>query len=71
MSQRIAHRPRYRSVRQLVPPSLRSYKSSFRDRWTYRRHQGHLNEKRPLGYGLSLIPVTYHLTPTLLLPRSR
>jgi hypothetical protein len=70
MSGRIAHRPRYRSMRQLIPPSLRSHQSFFRDRWTYRRRQETLYERHPLGYGLSLIPVTYHLVPTLALPRS-
>jgi hypothetical protein len=68
MSQRIAHRPRYRSMRQLIPPSLRSHQSFFRERWTYRRQETRY-EKRPLGYGLSLIPVTYHLAPTLFLSR--
>ncbi len=68
MSQRIAHRPRYRSMRQLIPPSLRSHPSFFRQRWTYRRQEVRY-EKHSLGYSLSLIPVTYHLTPTLFLPR--
>jgi hypothetical protein len=69
MSGRIAHRPRYRSMRQLIPPSLRSHQSFFRDRWIYRRRET-FYERHPLGYGLSLIPVAYHLAPTLVLSRS-
>ncbi len=69
MSRRIAHRPRYRSMRQLIPPSLHSQKSFFRDHWAYRRQDASY-EKHPLGYRLSLIPVGYRLLPTLFLPRS-
>jgi hypothetical protein len=69
MSDRIAHRPRYRSMRQLIQPSLRSHQSFFRNRWAYRRHEA-TYEKRPLGYGLSLIPVAYRLVPTLFLRRT-
>lgn len=37
MSQRIAHRPRYRDLRHLTKPSARTYKTFFKVRWTYRR----------------------------------
>ncbi len=56
MSRRIAHRPRYRDMRQFIQPSARSRQYFFRTRWTYRR-QTIKYEKHPPGYGLSLIPV--------------
>ncbi|MBV9710963.1 MAG: hypothetical protein JO011_08625 [Ktedonobacteraceae bacterium] len=68
MSGRIAHRPHYRHVRQFVP----SYKSTrqpfFRTRWSYRR-QSPSYEKRPLGYGLSLIPFGYYAARKSILPQ--
>ena len=68
MSRRIPYRPRYRSMRQLIQPPLRSHQSFFNKHWTYRRYEA-TYEKHPLGYGLSLIPVAYRLVPSLLLPR--
>jgi hypothetical protein len=56
LSRRIAHRPRYRNIRQFIQPSERSRQHFFRTRWTYRRQTTDY-EKHPLGYGLSLIPV--------------
>ena len=68
MSRRIAHRPRYRSARQLIQqPPQSSHKAFFRKRWSYRRQEA-TYEKRPLGYALSFIPVSYHLVPTIFLP---
>ena len=60
MSRRIAHRARYRNMRQfpLFPP--RSRHDFFRIRWTYRR-QTPLYEKHALGYSLSLIPIDFRL----------
>ncbi|HLZ80499.1 MAG TPA: hypothetical protein VKP04_02625 [Ktedonobacteraceae bacterium] len=55
-SRRIAHRPRYRNLRPLSPPSLRARQEFFRQRWTYRR----LNfsyQKPTLGQGLLLLPI--------------
>jgi hypothetical protein len=69
MSRRIAHRPRYRSARQLIQqPSQSSYKAFFRKRWSYRRQEA-TYEQHPLGYALSFIPVPYHLMPTIFLSR--
>ena len=64
MSRRIAHRPRYRHLRSISQPSLRSHKDFFRNRWTYRR-QGIVFQKRTLGQGLLLIPWGYRLVQGL------
>jgi hypothetical protein len=56
MSRRIAHRPRYREMRHLSQPSLRTRKEFFPRRWTYRR----LNfsyQKTTLGRGLLFAPI--------------
>lgn len=61
MSDRIAHRPRYRTMRQFALSSHHSRQDFFqRTRWTYRKQTVHY-EKHPLGYSLSLIPLTYRL----------
>lgn len=60
MSSRIAHRPRYRSMKQLAHSSFHPRQEYLRTRWTYRK-QSVRYEKRPLGYGLSLIPFGYRL----------
>jgi hypothetical protein len=60
MSRRIAHRPRYRNMRYLPLSSPRSHRDFFRIRWMYRRQEP-LYEKHELGYGLSLIPISYHM----------
>jgi hypothetical protein len=65
MSRRIAHRPRYHNMRHLVQPQFRSRQTFLRTRWTYRR-QKPVYEKRPLGYGLSLIAVGYRFVPAML-----
>jgi len=59
MRGQIAHRPRYRMVRHLVQSHLHSRQPFFNARWNYRQ-QAFSYEKRPLGYGLSLVPY-YHL----------
>lgn len=64
MSRRIAHRPRYRHLRSIPQPSLRSHKDFLRNRWTYRR-QGIPFQKRTLGQGLLLIPWGYRLVQGL------
>ncbi|HLG64366.1 MAG TPA: hypothetical protein VKY19_20675 [Ktedonosporobacter sp.] len=60
MSGRIAHRPRYRLMHHPVqtPPNAR--RLFLHNRWTYRRQQPSY-EKRPLGYGLALLPFGYRL----------
>ncbi|GAC1615413.1 MAG: hypothetical protein NVS4B11_02330 [Ktedonobacteraceae bacterium] len=58
MSDRIAHRPRYQSMRKRIQPSRLSQKDFLHDRWTYRRQNIHY-EKHALGYGLSLVPLGY------------
>ena len=45
MSRRIAHRPRYQSMRSIPQTPLRSYKDFLRYRWTYR-----LNHALPEAY---------------------
>ena len=60
MSRRIAHRPRYHSMRYLPQPPLRSHKDFLRNRWTYRRLTIPY-QKRILGQGLLLIPFGYRL----------
>ena len=60
MSRRIAHRARYRNMRQFPLFSPRSRHDFFRIRWTYRR-QTPLYEKHALGYSLSLIPIDFRL----------
>jgi hypothetical protein len=61
MSKRIAHRARYRNMRQFPLFFSRSRRDFFSIRWTYRR-QTPLYEKRALGYGLSLIPIDFRLS---------
>jgi hypothetical protein len=68
MSGRIAHRPRYRNMQQFVQSPLPFRREFFRKRWTYRR-QTISYEKRPLGYGLSLIPLNYRLAGQLIMHR--
>lgn len=55
MSRRIAHRPRYRDMRHLNKPSLRTRKEFFRQNWTYRR-QTIAYQKISLGQGLLFLP---------------
>lgn len=61
MSRRIAHRPRYNSLRSIPQPLLRSHKDFLRNRWTYRRQTPPFFQKRSLGQGILLIPWGYHL----------
>jgi hypothetical protein len=67
MSRRIAHRPRYRNMRQLVQPQPHPRQNFFHTRWTY-RHQKSSYEKHALGYRLSLIPISYRFIPGIMLP---
>jgi hypothetical protein len=60
MSRRIAHRARYRNMRHFTLFSPRSRHDFFSIRWAYRL-QTLPYEKRPLGYGLSLIPIDFRL----------
>jgi len=60
MSRRIAHRPRYHSLRSLPHNPPRLHKDFLRYRWTYRT-QNTTYQKRTLGQGLKLIPWGYRL----------
>ena len=60
MSSRIAHRPRYHSMRSIPQSPLRSHKDFLRYRWTY-RPRNILYQKRTLGQGLLRIPWGYRL----------
>jgi len=60
MSRRIAHRPRYQSMRSIPQPLFRSHKDFFLNRWTYRRRNISF-QKRTLGEGLLLIPWGYRV----------
>jgi hypothetical protein len=67
MSSRIAHRPRYRTMRQLAQQTSRHVCRDFlATRWSYRR-QTPLYEKRPLGYSLSLLPLGYRFLQGVLI----
>ncbi len=57
MSRRIAHRPRYQSMKHLTHPrfSPRSTFFAARQRWAYRRQQPIYQRHTP-GYSLSLLP---------------
>ncbi len=55
MSGRIAHRPRYRNLKHLSQPTLRTRKDFFRTRWTYRR-LANTYQKPILGQSLLLVP---------------
>jgi len=60
MSSRIAHRPRYHSIRSIQQTPLRSHKDFLRYHWTY-SIQNMPYQKRNLGQGIMLIPWGYHL----------
>lgn len=60
MSRRIAHRPRYRAIHRLAQVSQYARRDFFTKHWVY-RHQHTEFKKHPLGYGLSLIPISYRL----------
>jgi hypothetical protein len=60
MSRRIAHRPRYHSMRSIPQTPLRSHKDFLRYHWTY-RSQNMPYQKRNLGQAIRLIPWGYHL----------
>jgi hypothetical protein len=68
MSRRIAHRPRYRSTRQIISPPHSSHRTFFRERWSYRRRDL-AYEKRPLGYGLLFVPFGYRVVQRMLVPQ--
>ena len=68
MSRRIAHRPRYRSTRQIISPPHTSHRTFFRERWSYRRRD-FTYEKRSLGYGLSFVPFGYRLAQRIIVPQ--
>lgn len=65
MSDRIAHRPRYRTMHQNTQPSFHAQQKFLRARWTYRK-QSTRYEKHPLGYGLSLIPLGYRIVHNII-----
>lgn len=59
MSRRLANRPRFHHHR-FYPRDLRqSHKEYLRQHWTYRQ-QRMSYIKRPLGYGLSLVPLGWN-----------
>jgi hypothetical protein len=60
MSRRIAHRPRYYSIRSIPQAPPRSHKDFLRYHWTY-RSQNIPSQKRNLGQGIMLIPWGYRL----------
>ncbi|MDQ2885117.1 MAG: hypothetical protein M3Y39_03435 [Chloroflexota bacterium] len=68
MSRRIAHRPRYRSTRQIISPPHSSHRTFFRERWSYRRRD-FAYEKRPLGYGLLFVPFGYRAIQRMFVPQ--
>jgi hypothetical protein len=61
MSRRLAHRPHHHLTRATSRPFSQSQREYLRQRWVYR--QQHIPyPKRPLGYGLSLVPWGWKLT---------
>jgi len=60
MSRRIAHRPRYNSMRSIPQAPPRSHKDFLRYHWMY-RSQNMSYQKRNLGQGIMLIPWGYRL----------
>ncbi|HEX7735167.1 MAG TPA: hypothetical protein VF458_09890 [Ktedonobacteraceae bacterium] len=55
MSRRLAHRPHYHLARATPRPLPQSQQEYLRQRWVYRQQRS-AYIKRPLGYGLSLVP---------------
>lgn len=55
MSRRLANRPRFHQQRIYPRPLRLSHKEYLRQHWTYRQ-QTIASSRRPLGYGLSLLP---------------
>ena len=66
MSERIAHRPHYRTTQRPIPPSTYSEQPFLRTRWRY-RSRSVAYEKHSLGYQLSLIPFRHRLMQQLVL----
>jgi len=60
MSRRIAHRPRYHSMRSTPQTQPRSHKVFFHYHWKY-RSQNMSYQKQNLGQGIMLIPWGYRL----------
>jgi hypothetical protein len=60
MSRRIAHRPRYHSIRSIPQTPPHSHKDFLRYHWTY-RSQSIPYQRRNLGQGIMLIPWGYRL----------
>ena len=60
MSRRIAHRPRYHSMRSIPQTPPRSRKDFLHSHWTY-RSQNIPYQKHKLGQGIMLIPWGYRL----------
>ncbi len=55
MSRRLAHRPHYHLMRVTPRPLYQSQREYLRQRWVYRQQKASY-PRRPLGYGLSLVP---------------
>ena len=66
MSERIAHRPHYRTIQKPAPPLIYSEQPFLRTRWKY-RSSSDAYEKHTLGYRLSLIPFRHRLMQQLVL----
>ena len=60
MSRRLANRPHHHLLRVSPRPLHHSHQEFLRQRWTYRQ-QRNSYVKRPLGYGLSLVPWGWRL----------
>lgn len=66
MRRRIAHRPRYRNVQHLPPPSRNFRKDYLRNHWTYRRLTIPY-QKHPLGQGLLFLNLGYRLVRSIVM----
>ena len=60
MSRRFANRPRFHNQRLYARSLHSSDKEYLRQRWTYRQQRTSY-PKRSLGYGLSFLPIGWHL----------
>lgn len=60
MSRRLAHRPHHHLTRAYPRPLHHSQQEFLRQRWMYRQQRTSY-AKRPLGFGLSLVPWGWRL----------
>ncbi len=65
MAGRLAYRPRYRNMHQIIQTSFNVHQKFFSPRWIYRHNRSEPLPKRPLGHSLSLLPIRHRLARQL------